>query len=108
MRTRGTNVAAGHFHFESATAKEYGLIVTKKNDQRFDIDYASSAAARYLKDLDSMFSKSTKIREGSTTIAIKNPAEREKFVLAAYNGGQRRIADAQNLTQKSGMDPQCT
>ncbi len=91
---------------ESATAKEYGLIVTKNNDQRFNIDYASSAAARYLKDIDTMFSKNTKIRERSATIAVKNPIERKKFVLAAYNGGQRRIADAQNFARKAGKDVQ--
>jgi membrane-bound lytic murein transglycosylase MltF len=106
LRKRGANGAAGHFHFESATAKEYSLIVTKKNDQRFDVYYASSAAARYLKDLDTMFSRSTTIREGSTTIAVKKSIERKKFVLAAYNGGQRRIADAQNLAQRAGKDPQ--
>ena len=102
LRNRGSAGAAGHFHFESATAKEYNLIITKKNDQRFDIDYASSAAARYLKDLDNMFSRNTKIREGSVTIAVKSPMERKKFVLAAYNGGQRRIADAQSLAQQAG------
>lgn len=106
MGRRGSSGASGHFQFESTAGKEYGLIVTKRNDQRFDIDYASSAGARYLKDLDTMFNKSTTIRKGSATIAVKNPMERKKFVLAAYNGGQRRIADAQNLTQKAGKDPQ--
>ncbi len=106
LRNRGSVGAAGHFHLESGTAKEYGLIVTKTNDQRFNVDYASSAAARYLKDIDTMFSKNTKIREGSATIAVKNPMERKKFVLAAYNGGQRRIADAQNIARKAGKDVQ--
>lgn len=38
MRTRGANVATGHFHLEAPTAKRYGLSVSTKNDQRFDID----------------------------------------------------------------------
>ena len=91
---------------KQSTAREYGLIVTKTNDQRFDLDRSSSAAARYLKDLDTMFGKITTVRKGSMTIAVKNPAERKKFILAAYNGGQRRIADAQNLARNAGMNPQ--
>ena len=55
LRTRGSTGAAGHFHFEKATAERYGLQVSKENDQRFDIDRASSAAARYLKDLHAMW-----------------------------------------------------
>lgn len=52
-RTRGIKGAAGDFHLQKGTAERYHLIVSKENDQRFDIDYASIAAARYLKDLDS-------------------------------------------------------
>src|SRR3989338_10673415 len=70
VRKRGSSGAAGHFQFESRTAKEYSLTVTKENDQRFDIDYASSAAARYLSDFVTLFSKTTKIREGAVTIVI--------------------------------------
>lgn len=49
---RGATAAAGHFHFKPNTAREYGLHVSKENDQRFNNDYAASAAARYLKDID--------------------------------------------------------
>ena len=75
---RGDSVAAGHFQLKSGTAKQYGLIVSKKNDQRFDIDYASSAAARYLKDLDSMFSKKTNLGSGleTTSFASKSLADK--------------------------------
>ena len=38
MRKRGIEGAAGHFHLEKDTAEDYGLTVTKENDQRFDID----------------------------------------------------------------------
>ena len=37
---------------------------------------------------------------------IPHPAERIKFVLAAYNGGTGHIRDAQTLTRKYGGDPQ--
>lgn len=103
---RGTFGAAGHFRLENATAKEYKLVVSKNNDQRFDIDYASSAAARYLKDIDSAFSKRTVLSKGITSIPVKNASERKKFILAAYNGGQGRIARAQQLAEQAGEDPQ--
>lgn len=106
MRERGIKGAAGHFHLEKKTAEDYGLIVTKRNDQRFDINAASSAAARYLKDLDRIFGKKTTLIGNRVTIPIKDVAERKKFVLVAYNGGQGTIAKAQEFTKQMGADPQ--
>ena len=106
MRERGSSSAAGHFHLEPATARQYGLSVTRTNDQRFNIDYASSAAARYLKDLNSKFSKKTTLLGRTTTIAVKNPLERKNLVLAAFNGGEGRVADAQRRAEMAGKDPQ--
>ena len=40
-----------------------------------------------------------------TTIAVKHSPERYKFVLAAYNGGQGRVADAQHRTETAGKSP---
>lgn len=105
LRNRGSTGAAGHFHLEADTAKRYGLSVSKKNDQRFDVDRASSAAARYLKDLDTIFSKNTTLK-GSRTIAVRNASERYKFILGAYNAGEGRIAKAQRFAQKDGRNPQ--
>lgn len=102
----GSAGAAGHFKLEPNTAKRYGLSVLVKNDQRFDIDYASSAAARYLKDLDNMFSKKTNLGKGRETIPVTSISERKKFTLGAYNGGEGRIADAQRLAEKAGKNPQ--
>ena len=102
---RGSANAAGHFQLKANTAKQYGLHISKKNDQRFDIDYASSAAARYLKDLDTFFSKTTTLIKGSTTVAVNDPLERKKFVLGAFNAGQRRLASAQHLAEKAGENP---
>ena len=102
---RGSASAVGHFRLEPATARRYGLSVSKRNDQRFDIDYASSAAARYLKDLDSMFGKKTRLSEGLDTIPVKTVSERKKFVIGAYNGGEGRIATAQRLAERAGKDP---
>ena len=106
MGKRGSARAAGHFQFEPKTVKRYGLTVAKGNDQRFDIDRASSAAARYLKDLNTWFGKRTTLSEGVHTIPVKNISERKKFVLGAFNAGEGRIADAQHLAEKAGRDPQ--
>lgn len=105
LGTRGSARAAGHFQLQPETAKRYGLNVSRDNDQRFDIDYAASAAARYLKDLDTMFSerKTSKVPD---TIPVKSASERKKLVLAAYRAGEGRIASAQRLAEKTGSDPQ--
>jgi membrane-bound lytic murein transglycosylase MltF len=106
MGERGSSSAAGHFQFEAATAKRYGLSVSKNNDQRFDIDYASSAAARYLKDLDTFFSKNTTLSGNLKTVGVKNASEREKFVLGAFNAGEGNVAKAQHSVEKAGKNPQ--
>ena len=51
------------------------------------------AAARYLKELDHLFSD------------IHERRERQDFVLAAYNGGHHHIRDAMALCQRDGGNP---
>ena len=106
MGERGSAKPAGHFQFSPETARRYGLTVTKNNDQRFDIDYASSASARYLKDLHTLLSKDTMLDRGVKTTGVKNPLERKKFVLGAFNAGEGSIAKAQRLAQRAGKNPQ--
>jgi membrane-bound lytic murein transglycosylase MltF len=105
LKERGTNGAAGYFQMEKATALRYNLIVSEKTDQRFDMYRAASATARYLKDLDNMFSKDTFLADKVMTYPVQNITERKKFTLAAYNGGEGRIARAQDLAQKNGKYP---
>ncbi len=99
---RGTSGAAGHFQLKKATAERYNLVVSKDNDQRFDIDYASSAIARYLKDLNGMFNKATILSKKVTTIPVLSTSERRKFVLCADNGGEGRIARVNQLVERAG------
>ena len=106
QKERNITGPAGHFHLEKATAKDYSLVVSKNNDQRFDIGYASSAAARYLKDLNSIFNKASILSKRVSTVPVKSSSERKKFILGAYNGGQSRIARAQYLAKQAGKDPQ--
>ena len=104
-RQRGLTGAAGDFQIEKNTAVRFGLIVTKGNDQRFDIDDASRAAAQYLKGLDNAFRDGSKLGGDLKTIGISDPFERAKFTLAAYNGGEGRVAQAQLKAQADGKDP---
>lgn len=103
--TRGSINAAGDFQMEKATAERYGLTVTKQNDQRFNLDSASHATAKQIKDLDGMFSKSTNLAKDISTTPISDPTERRSFVTAAYNAGEGRIAKAQKLAKEAGKDP---
>ncbi len=103
---RGSTRPAGHFQLKANVAKHYGLSVSKKNDQRFNIDFASSAAAQYLRDQYSKFSTRTVLSKDRITIPIKDASERKKFAFGAYNAGEGRIAEAQRLTREAGKDPQ--
>ncbi len=106
MGTRGSTRAAGHFQFEPTTARRYGLIVSTQNDQRFDIDRAASAAARYLKDLNTWLGKRTTLSKGLQTIPVKSISERKKFILGAFNADEGRVAGAQQLAANAGKNPQ--
>lgn len=104
-RSRGMSGAAGDFQLEQETARRLGLTVGKKNDERFDIDNASAAAAKYLKMHDTAFSKKTALSGKLATTLVKDSNERKKFVIAAFNAGEGRIAKAQMLAKESGKDP---
>lgn len=104
-RTRGIAGAAGDFQLERTSAKRMGLTTGNTNDQRFDIDDASAAAAKYIKTLDDSFGKSTRLSKGLKTTAIQEPRERKKFAIASYNAGEGRIAKAQQKAKASGKDP---
>jgi len=49
---RNSDGPAGHFQMKKATAQRVGLIISRNNDERFDIDQASSGSGKYLKILD--------------------------------------------------------
>lgn len=106
---RYSSRAAGDFQIQKRTAEEMGLEVNqqKEMDQRFEVGPASNAAVRILNRSDDRFKKETNlgIKAKILSIPIKDVDERKKFVLAAYNAGDARIAMAQQLTRKAGGDP---
>lgn len=103
---RNSAGAAGDFQLEKKTAIPMGLTVSEKNDQRFDVDDASAASAKYLKTLDESFAKKTNLGGGIETAPVSNPRERLIFNLAAFNAGEGRIARAQQLAETDGKNPE--
>ncbi len=66
--------ALGPWQFMPETAKEYGLAVGGKNDQRMNLEKSTDAAAKYFTGLLKMFG-----------------TERYLLAIASYNTGQNRV-----------------
>ncbi len=103
--SRGDNGPAGYFQQKKDAANRSGIKTEKNNDGRFDIDFAAIGAARQMKHLDGLFGKKSNLGSGIVTIKISSKQERMKFVIAAYNAGEGRIARAQQVAQADGKDP---
>lgn len=82
--------ARGLMQIMPATAAHLGLAESKMYDPEENI----FAATRYIAEL------SSKLQD------IRNPMERQMFVLGSYNGGLSHIRDAMALARKHGKDPQ--
>lgn len=79
--------AFGIMQLMPATARQYGIIPESPPKDQI------RAGIQYIKWLDNYYED------------IQDPAERIKFVLAAYNVGQGHVNDARNLARKNGVDP---
>ncbi len=71
-----------------STARKMGILPGKEHDAEESI----KAATKYIKITDRKFSK------------IKDPKERVKFILAAYNAGAGHVIDAMALAKKYGKN----
>ncbi len=80
--------ARGLMQIMPTTADHLGLSRSNMNDPEQNI----AAAARYLVELEKLFSD------------IPSRRERQDFVLAAYNGGSHHIRDAMALAKRDGLD----
>lgn len=81
--------ARGLMQIMPSTASHYGVSAS----QLFDPETNVMTAARHIKELDDKLS------------AVRDPLERKKFVLAAYNGGYGHVSDAMQLARKYGRNP---
>ena len=81
--------AVGLMGLMPRTAKVFGV----SGDDLKNPELSIKAGAELINKLDGMFAK------------ISDPEQRLKFVLAAYNGGNGHIADAQALARKYNDNP---
>lgn len=81
--------ATGLMGLMPRTAKSFGI----SGEDLKDPELSVMVGANLIKRLNSIF------------IKIKDPIQKIKFVLAAYNGGNGHISDAQALARKYGEDP---
>lgn len=82
--------ARGLMQIMPATARGYGVATSKL----YDPETSVRTATRLIADLDKWL-----------TPRIPDREERQRFILAAYNGGIAHIYDAIALAEKYGMDP---
>ena len=83
--------ARGLMQIMPRTAKGYGQ--TPKAVMNKEV--AVETALKILRDLDNQFKSK-----------VPDPAERKKFVIAAYNSGAAHVMDAIALARKYGLNPQ--
>ena len=83
--------ARGLMQIMPRTARAYGLPADKMTNPEASV----AAASRIMADLDRMLAR-----------RVADPAERRKFVIAAYSSGIGHVYDAIALAKKYGKDPQ--
>ena len=70
-----------------------------------DPDRNITYGTRYLRILNDIFEDGKFLADSLYAITITDKQERINFVLASYNGGQGRIAQAQQIAESTGKDP---
>ncbi|CAN5856705.1 transglycosylase SLT domain-containing protein [soil metagenome] len=87
-RARSWAGAQGLLQLMPKTARSFGV------SDPWDPEQNVAGAVRFLRDLERIW-----------TPRIPDPAERLKFILAAYNTGTGHVEDAQRLAEKNGGNP---
>jgi len=97
--------AATHQSIEDMTSDEYKGTksdwLSEGKDPNLNIMYGT----RYLRILNIIFEEGKFLYDSVSATKVSDIQERLNFVLAAYNGGQGRIANAQKITKENNKDP---
>lgn len=83
--------ARGLMQIMPRTAKSYGL----EMEHIHEVEPSIATAVKVIRDLNR-----------SLSAKVKDPEERKKFIVAAYNSGLAHILDAIALAEKYGLNPQ--
>lgn len=87
-----------------------GLTIKRRiNDpERYDpwnVEQNVKYGVSYFDYLNEIFKVETILGNGLKTIPVQNERELEKFAIAAFNAGEGRVATAQALAKKNGLNP---
>ena len=103
----GTDV--GYMQVTHDAAKDGGYKGTEQEWRQKDgpdPDQNIEYGTKYLKALNSIFRDGKLLTKDLKATKVPDKTERLKFVLAAYNGGQGRIAKAQQICVDKGDNPE--
>jgi soluble lytic murein transglycosylase-like protein len=96
----------GMFQLIDSSGKRFHRMLRLEGEYNpFNIKQNVKIGISYLKYLDNVFAKDTILADNLRTIAVLNPIERKYFSIAAFNSGEGRVAEAQQLAEKEGKDP---
>lgn len=93
----------GVFQLIDQTAKEMRAKLNLQEEYSpFDAEQNSFLGTGYLRYLHDIFSVETVLSQKLTTTPAKTAIDLEKLAVAAFNAGEGRVANAQNLAARSG------
>ena len=97
--------SVGTFQMTHATKAEMHRKIARGDVERPDGPDEVALPVGYLHYLDDVFASDTTLGRGLTTVGVDDPAQRERFTVAAYNAGEGRVAAAQARAEQAGLDP---
>ncbi|MCK4364439.1 MAG: transglycosylase SLT domain-containing protein [Thermoplasmatales archaeon] len=97
--------AATHQSIEDMTSDEYKGTKSDWLSEGKDPDLNIMYGTRYLRILNIIFEEGKFLYDSVSATKVSDIQERLNFVLAAYNGGQGRIANAQKIAKENNKDP---